>query len=624
MNKKRNRASAKVHRGAVIFSFCIALFGFAADAQDTVTYNKAVKAYRTGQFETAIVELKNLFFSPKASAWQEDTAALLLGDIFLKGREGVPAQPIEGYLWLLRAAQSEARIPEGKPDAGAVPAGKAISILNNTFDPEDGLVKNPAAQRAWIRMALEALPADWLKETIDEATLSAAESRARNHEARRQLGLLPADVVESRFLEAKQNWLQTKPAFERPFGILFGYDYPHELAFNLGFSEFKSGVMHYRNVKVYDRFGNGEYDSASPGGDYSVFATPKSAKVFQVSAALQFASPEECMLKQRSHVTQISEGADLRELASCNGDCSDGWTLQQRVWQVNGPPDPLVDSQFPLRVDFAEEMAGTRVRAKCMTGGVGEITFIHLPSLELQRAELLDVMSDLNVDWFEKTEAGEPHASLSPFGIRLVAPLAKSIRRLSTDPRPDVANEFRVSVNPPQKQSPFQAYGVELSPLTETVLNVWASAAFKSRDDCRVTMEATVKEIVQQHDQGTSAVFRADSTAGKNGTRAPYLLEIYSDHTREEYWRVSPFYVTLNQLSTDVGGFSYKDRSVIKVQARCDQGRYSGWLQNEYGRGRAEKMWALTVRFAYPWGNHIAHQEACALDPTRFDCNLGR
>ena len=137
-------------------------------------------------------------------------------------------------------------------------------------------------------------------------------------------------------------------------------------------------------------------------------------------------------------------------------------------------------------------------------------------------------------------------------------------------------------------------------------------------------MEATVKEIVQQHYQGTSAVFRADSTAGKNGTRAPYLLEIYSDHTREEYWRVSPFYVTLNQLSTDVGGFSYKDRSVVKVQARCDQGRYSGWLQNEYGRGRAEKMWALTVRFAYPWGNHIAHQEACALDPTRFDCNLRR
>ena len=49
MNKKRNRASAKVHRGAVILSFCIALFGFAADAQDTVTYNKAVKASGAGK-----------------------------------------------------------------------------------------------------------------------------------------------------------------------------------------------------------------------------------------------------------------------------------------------------------------------------------------------------------------------------------------------------------------------------------------------------------------------------------------------------------------------------------------------------------------------------------------------
>ena len=620
--KPLNRGRAKVHQGIVIFSICIGLFSVAAYSADNATYNKAARASGSGKFDEAVVEWKNLFFSPKASSWQKDIAALKLGDIFLKGREGVPAQPIEGYLWLLRAAQSEDRIPVGKPNAGSAwsgeyPAGRAINSLRVTFDPDQGLVKNPAAVWAWMRMLFESLPLEWLKEIIDEEAISGAQRLAQDHETRRQSGLFPSNPVESRFLEAKQKWLQTKPAFERPFGILFGYDYPHELTFNLGWSEFAAGVMHYKNVKVYERFGDGEHDSASSDG-YSVLATPKSAKVFQVSAELKFASLEECMSKQRGYVIEISEEAELRELASCNGSSCDRWPpIEQRVWQINGPTSPLLDLQHPLRVDFAEEMVGTRVRAQCWDDGTGNITFVHLPTLELQRAEFLDEISDRDLDWLKNTEAGIPHASLSPFGIRLVAPLAKSIPRLSTDPRPDMANEIRVSVSPPQKRQPFQAYGVELSPLTETVLGVGAHAEFNSRDDCRVTMEATAKEIFQQHYRGSAAVFR------NSRSKAPGVLTILS-HPREEYWKVSRFYVTLNKLSTEVGDFSHRDRSVVGVEVRCDQGNFTGWLSDKYGSKLAKNMWALTVSFAYPWGNHIARQEGCALDPTGFECNFGR
>ena len=622
--KPLNRGRAKVHQGIVIFSICIGLFSVAAYSADNATYNKAARASGDGKFDEAVVEWKNLFFSPKASSWQKDIAALKLGDIFLKGREGVPAQPIEGYLWLLRAAQSQDRIPVGKPNAsstwsGAYPAGTAISILMKTFDPDQGLVKNPAAEFAWMRMAFESLPLEWLKEVINEEAISGAQRLAQDHETRRQSGLFPSNPVESQFLEAKQKWLQTKPAFERPFGILFGYDYPHELDFHLGFSEFKAGVMHYRQVKVYERFGDGEHDPASSFSGYSVLATPKSAKVFQVSAELKFASLEECMSKQRGYVIEISEEAELRELASCNGSSCDWPGIEHRVWQINGPTDPLLDLEHPLRVDFAEEMVGTRVQAQCeklVDGASGNITLLHLPTLELQRAEFVDEISDRDFDWINNTEAGIPHASLSPFGIRLVAPLAKSIPRLSTVSRSDWVDEG-VPVNPPQKRSPFQAYKVKLSPLTETVLGVGAHAEFNSRDDCRVTMEATAKEIFQQHYRGSAAVFRNPRT------KAPGVLTAFS-HPREEYFKVSRFYVTLNKLSTEVGDFSHRDRSVVGVEVRCDQGNFTGWLSDKYGSKLAKNMWALTVSFDYPWGDHIVRQERCTLDPTDFGCNFRR
>jgi len=136
-------------------------------------------------------------------------------------------------------------------------------------------------------------------------------------------------------------------------------------------------------------------------------------------------------------------------------------------------------------------------------------------------------------------------------------------------------------------------------------------------------MEATAKEIYQQHYRGSAAVFRTKPTGDKSEPKAPGVLTIYHNHS-EEYFKVSPFYVTLNKLSTEVGDFSHRDRSVVKVKVRCDQGRYSGWLSEKYGRKPAKNMWALTVSFAYPWGNHIVRQEGCSLDPTGFECNFGR
>ena len=82
--------------------------------------------------------------------------------------------------------------------------------------------------------------------------------------------------------------------------------------------------------------------------------------------------------------------------------------------------------------------------------------------------------------------------------------------------------------------------------------------------------------------------------------------------------------MTLNKLSTEVGDFSHRDRSVVGVEVRCDQGNFTGWLSDKYGSKLAKNMWALTVSFDYPWGNHIVRQERCTLDPTDFGCNFGR
>ncbi len=187
--------------------------------------------------------------------------------------------------------------------------------------------------------------------------------------------------------------------------------------------------MDYRDVDVAEPFANGEHDNdhASLNG-YSVLATTKSAKVFQVAAGLrQFASEEDCMNRLWGYVIERSEGADLRELGSCEGGNCGNWTSAWRVGQINGPADPLVDLRQPLRVNFTEEMIGTRVKAQCYDD-IGKITFLHLPTLQLQRAEFLELISDRNLDWFKKTEAGKSHASLSPFGIKLVAPVANSVR----------------------------------------------------------------------------------------------------------------------------------------------------------------------------------------------------
>ena len=590
------RLKARFRLGILFFSLSLTLVSLGAVADDPIS--RASAAMKAKNYSQAVVELEAALRQENVSEHSEAWAKSNLGWWFLSGEreeQGVPAQPAKGYRLLLDSARL------GNPWA----AGK----LGQAFFDGIGLPKNPAAARNWYRIA---------GELADEKS---EEYRGKNQWIAKNKKWAESSAAiddAQRFQKARQKWLQTKPAHERPFGVVFGYDYPYELGFYWRFGKFLGGVMDYRDVDVTEPFANGEHDNDASLNGYSVLATTKSAKVFQVAAGLgQFASEKDCMNQLSDYVIEMSEGADLRELGSCEGSNCGNWTSWWRVWQINGPADPLVDLRQPFRVNFTEDMVGTRVKAQCYDD-IGKITVLHLPTLQLQRAEFLDLMSDRNLDWFKKTEAGKSHASLSPFGIRLVTPIANSVRNfipMDWAGEADVASEIWASVTPPQKRAPFQEYTVRLSPLTETVLGVTGRAEFDSLQDCRVTMEATAEEIFNNHYQGSVDVWDTKITPGG-------MLKTLSDKARKEVFRVSPFYVTWNKLSTELGDFSHTDRSVVEVEVRCDAGPYTD-LREKYGYERARNMWQLNVAFSYPWEGKIRHQEACLLDPIRSDCYFG-
>ena len=577
--------AAKLFKGTRSLGSCAAYFILFFSSVLIVTeasladeVDKAYSAIKNKNYKVAVVELEKALTSNKVGFARKNWAREKLGLYLLEGREGVPADPFKSYKLLTRAALDS-----------DYPSKKAAAYLGSAFWHGKGLPKNPAASRKWYGLAVK---------LGDRAT---------------EKWLQREDVLdkEKRFLKARAKWRSSKPNADRPFGIVFGYDFPFELKFDLGSG---SGTDVLSKVEVSEAILGGEETVMG----YQVYVTPKTGKVYQVQSDLSFESLEMCKNSLWSYVLGLSSGATEKNINSCE-NCGEFSGYVDKLWgDINGPPGSKVNSNYPLFVKSDTPMIGTRIMAECerrsayVTGG--RLTFRHLPTYEIHIAEKLALNPGKN--WYGKIK-GESvsHASFAPFGIRLLAPLQKDVSPTLTTS----INGFRKSsiyftdvhtyvISPINPVKIFTDYFVEVSPFSETVVLVDASSAFTKYENCAVTMEAAAQDIFEKHANGkfykTLKVF---SDTKKGSEREP-----------GHRW-IERFWVTSSGLSKKYDKSQDHDLSGVQIQLHCYRGgRDANSFKKKYG-AKANKMWELSVSYYPYYGLEFINSDLCLLEPDR-DC----
>ena len=576
--------AAKIFKGMRDFISCMALFLpsvlIIADVSLADEVDKAYSAIKSKNYKVAIVELEKAITSNKVNFARKNWARETLGSFLLEGREGVPADPFRSYKLLTRAALD-----------WDYPSKKAAAYLGSAFWQGKGLPKNPAASRKWYSFAVN---------LGDQAS---------------EKWLQREDILdkEKRFLKAKAKWRSGKPKADQPFGILFGYDFPFELSYEY-YDTLSDFSLKYDRVEVPEPVREGEvyYNG------YEVYVTPKTGKVFQVQTDLRFESLEMCRNSLWTYVQGLYSGVEDKNISSCE-NCQIPEQIQglygDRLWgDVNGPTGSKVNSSYPLFVKSDTPMVGTRLFAECYSDStdgeaIGKLAFRHLPSYEIYIAETLKQSRAQN--WYGKIK-GETvsHASFVPFGIRLLAPLSGDVSATFSEEGRQTFYQYTDSydVRPVSSVKIFKDYFVEVSPFSETVVRVDASADFTTHDNCAVTMEAAAQDIFEKH-----------ATGKFNNT-----LKIFTDVEKgsgiepRQRW-IEPFYVTSSGFSKNYDELNDQDLSGVHIQLNCDRGgRDEDSFKKKYG-SMANKMWELSVSFSTAHENNFLNSELCLLKPNR-DC----
>ena len=350
--------------------------------------------------------------------------------------------------------------------------------------------------------------------------------------------------------------------------------------------------------------------------------TPKTGKVFQVQTDLTFESVEMCRNSLWTYVLGLSSDAAEKNISSCENCQIDerDWIYGERLWgDINGPPSSKVNSINPLFVKSDTPMVGTRLFAECYSDStdgeaIGKLAFRHLPSYEIYIAETLKHSRAQN--WYGKIK-GETvsHASFVPFGIRLLAPIQGGFSSIvSQKSRQSILPNYysdahTYDVDPVNAAKIFTDYFVAVSPFSETVVLVDASATFTTHDNCAVTMEAAAQDIFEKH-----------ATGKFNNT-----LKIFTDAKKgsgiepRQRW-VEPFYVTSSGFSKKYDKSQDHDLSGVRINLNCLRGgRDTVNFKEKFG-AKANKMWELSVSYYPVNGLEFINSDLCLLNPNS-DCN---
>ena len=583
--------AAKLFKGTRSLGSCVAYFILFFSSVLIVTdvsladeVDKAYSAIKNKNYKVAVVELEKALTSNKVGFARKNWARETLGSFLLEGREGVPADTFRSYKLLTRAALD-----------WDYPSKKAAAYLGSAFWHGKGLPKNPAASRKWYSFAVN---------LGDQAS---------------EKWLQREDILdkEKRFLKAKAKWRSGKPKADRPFGIVFGYDFPFELSYEY-YDTLSDFALKYDRVEV---------PAPLPEGDiyyngYEVYVTPKTGKVFQVQTDLTFESVEMCRNSLWTYVLGLSSDAEEKNISSCENCQIDerDWIYGERLWgDINGPPSSKVNSINPLFVKSDTPMVGTRLFAECYSDStdgeaIGKLAFRHLPSYEIYIAETLKHSRAQN--WYGKIK-GETvsHASFVPFGIRLLAPIQGGFSSIvSQKSRQSILPNYysdahTYDVDPVNAAKIFTDYFVAVSPFSETVVLVDASATFTTHDNCAVTMEAAAQDIFEKH-----------ATGKFNNT-----LKIFTDAKKgsgiepRQRW-VEPFYVTSSGFSKKYDKSQDHDLSSVRINLNCLRGgRDTVSFKEKFG-AKANKMWELSVSYYPVNGLEFINSDLCLLNPNS-DCN---
>ncbi|MEK9940898.1 MAG: hypothetical protein VW771_00295 [Gammaproteobacteria bacterium] len=215
---------------------------------------------------------------------------------------------------------------------------------------------------------------------------------------------------------------------------------------------------------------------------------------------------------------------------------------------------------------------------------------------------------------------------LSPFGVRLMAPLPSGVTGQGNATPTDDGDRKRVVIHPPVPANDFWSYSAGLALQSEKVLDVFASKDFPDKDSCVGHMAAPAKKIMaglykeQQEAYLAALIFEEDKDQANYRRTSFVLSEIEAVPVFGDQFESAPvrqlLVVQLDGVNSEYGPAI----AFVNVELGCV--RNEAGLIERYGADAAQDLWLLYLRAESAVADEVALQEACQLNPQRADCPI--